>query len=166
VVPAVERLAALEGIGEEDCRLLRLAAIYHDLGFIEQYTGHEYVGMRIAGEVLPDFGFGSAQVATIANIILATKLPQSPHNILEEIMADADLDVFGRDDFFIRNQALRTELASYGRPTSDVEWYTGQLKFLQEHEYFTAAARQLRGPTKQRNLEELAERLRRLSVVT
>jgi uncharacterized protein len=166
VVPAVERLAAMEGVREEEYLLVRTAAIYHDLGFIEQYSGHESVGIRIAAEVLPDFGFRSSQVETIANIIRATKLPQSPHNLLEEIMDDADLDVFGRDDFFIRNQDLRTELATYGRPTSDVEWYTGQLKFLQEHSYFTAAARKLRGPTKQRNLEELAARLRRISVAT
>ena len=56
VVPAATRLAADEGIEGNDLRNLVTAAWFHDLGFIEQRTGHEGVGARIASEVLPGFG--------------------------------------------------------------------------------------------------------------
>ena len=159
VLPAVDRLATMEGICEEQCGLLRTAAAYHDIGFIEQYAGHEAAGIRIASATLPQFGFSPAQIRAIGNIIRATKLPQSPRNLLEQIMADADLDMLGRDDFFIRNADLRAELALCGRRATDAEWYSDQLAFLATHVYFTASARAWRGATKQRNLVGLQERL-------
>ena len=159
VLPAVERLAAMEGVGDEDRLLLRTAAAYHDLGFVESHLNHEATGIRIACETLPDFGFSARQVQVVAGLIQATKLPQSPRNLLEQIMADADLDGLGRNDFFRRSLDLRNELAAYGKPASDDEWYSYQLKFVGGHTYFTASARALRDPQKQRNLAALAARL-------
>ncbi len=159
VLPAAERLAAMEGICPEQFLLLRTAATYHDIGFIEKYTGHEAVSIRIAAEVLPRFGYSPAQIQAIADIIRATKLPQSPRNLLEQIMADADLDGLGREDFWDRNVDLRAELAVYDRPVDDVEWYKGQVQFLTAHSYFTPSAHTLRAAQKQRHLDELAIRL-------
>ena len=48
VVPAVERLAAMEGLDDVDLDLLRTAAFFHDIGFVHQYLDHEAVGVRIA----------------------------------------------------------------------------------------------------------------------
>ena len=161
VLPAVERLATLEGVTTEDRLLLLTAALYHDLGFIEEYTHNEAIGARIAAEVLPRFGYTPAHTRVIAGIIMATKLPQSPHTRLDEIIADADLDVLGRDDFMLRNQALRDELAAYGCPATDEGWYSYQLQFLQAHRYFTAAAKSLRDAQKKRNVETLTALLAR-----
>jgi uncharacterized protein len=156
VVPAVERLAALEGLDGEGLLLLRTAAHYHDLGFVEQLADHEATSVRIVSAVLPRFGFTPSQIATVEGMIMATRLPQSPHTLLEEILADADLDLFGRDDFWPLNRALRAELAALGQPMTDEEWYGRQLAFLQAHRYFTAGARTLRQELKQRHIEELA----------
>ena len=159
VLPAVERLAALEHISDEPLALLRTAAAFHDIGFIEQVLDHEMIGIRMAAEALPRFGFSAAQIRQIGGMIRATKLPQTPETLLEQIVADADLDVLGRDDFMRRNADLRAELAARGRHATDVEWFGGQLRFLQSHTYFTEAAKRTRAATKQRNLELLAERL-------
>jgi len=159
VVPAAERLAALEEVEGEALLLLRTAAFYHDLGHVEQYTDHEAIGVRIAAEVLPHFGYSTAHIQVVRGIIIATKLPQSPRALLEEIMADADLDVLGRDDFLARNQDLRAERVALGMLTTDEEWYSGQLEFIQTHRYFTAAARTLRDARKQQNIEEMVKLL-------
>ncbi len=159
VVPAAERLAAMEGVDGEALLLLRTAAFYHDLGHVEQYTNHETIGIRIAAQVLPRFGYSAAHIQVICGIIMVTKLPQSPHTLLEEIMADADLDVLGRDDFFTRNEDLRAERAALGMLITDEEWYSGQLEFIQSHRYFTAAARTLREARKQQNIKELIKLL-------
>ena len=159
VVPAAERLAALEGVDGEPLLLLRTAAYYHDLGHVEQYTNHEAIGARIAAEVLPHLGYSAAHIQVISDIIMATKLPQSPRTLLEEIMADADLDILGRDDFLARNQDLRAERAALGMPTTDEEWYSGQLEFIQTHRYFTAAARSLRDAKKQQNIKGMIKLL-------
>ena len=164
VLPAAERLAALEHISGEPLALLRTGAAFHDIGFIEQVLDHEMIGIRMAAEALPRFGFSAAQIRQIGGMIRATKLPQTPGTLLEQILADADLDVFGRDDFFGRNADLRAELAAHGQGVTDAEWLGSQVKFLRAHHYFTAAAQRTRGATKQRNLELLAERLKEVAV--
>ena len=156
VVPAVERLAALEGVDGQDLLLLRTAAYYHDLGYVEQRADHEATAVRIASEVLPRFGYSPEQINVIGGIILATRVPHDPRTHLEEIMADADLDLVGRDDFWPLNRDLRAEREALGQPMTDEEWYGGQLAFFQAHRYFTASARALRQALKQRHIEELA----------
>ncbi len=162
VMPAAARLAAIEGVDDDDRDLLCTAAAFHDIGFVERYPNHEIVGIRIAAEALPRFGFTPAQIQVVLDIILATRLPQTPFTLLEQIMADADLDVLGRNDFFQRNEHLRQELAVTGSSSTDAAWYARQLKFLMEHSYFTPAARSSRGPKKQQHIEELEARLQEL----
>jgi uncharacterized protein len=156
VLPAAIKLAALSGIKGEEKRLLEVAAAFHDIGFVVQRDEHERVSSEIAAQVLPDFGFSPAQIDSIVGMIMATRLPQTPHNLLEEILADADLDVLGRtEDFFERNHCLRSELAAYGEPITLQQWYQRQLSFLQTHRYLTQAARLIRDPGKQQNIAEL-----------
>jgi uncharacterized protein len=158
VVPAAERLASIEGLRGEDFQILITAACFHDVGFTAQYDGHEGASVRIAADILPAFGFMPVEVDLISRAILATRLPQSPANLLEEILVDADLDVLGKEDFFSRSKDLQRELEAIGRGMDDVQWYTSQVKFLKGHTYWTAAARDLRDAQKQRNIADL-ERL-------
>jgi uncharacterized protein len=157
VAPAVERLAEVEGIEGEALLLLRTAAYFHDIGFIVQYNDHESASVQIAREALPHFGYTHGQIEAISHMIMATKLPQSPGNQLEQILADGDLDNLGRDDFETRSEVLRAELETLGITSSDEEWYQRQLDFIQTHRYFTSAARKLRDAKKAQNIQELIE---------
>ncbi len=160
VMPAVLRLARLaDRLEEDEIRLLEVAAAYHDIGFIEQAENHELISMRMAAQTLPEFGFNSRQIECLMGIILATRLPQAPRTLLEQILADADLDVLGRADFFPRNELLRQELGQLGRHFTQEEWDRQQLNFLRRHTYFTAAARDLRESVKQEHIAALAQRL-------
>ncbi len=159
VLPAVQRLAAMVGLGEDEARILETAAAFHDLGFTLRRQEHERLAAEIAATVLPGFGFSPGQIATVQGMIMATQLPQSPRTPLEEILADADLDVLGREDFWQRNQDLRAELAASGTLLDDERWLASQLQMLSRHHYWTAAARTLRDEGKQRNIEALRVRL-------
>jgi uncharacterized protein len=156
VVLAVERLAAAENVIGDDLLLLRTAAYFHDIGFVERREDHEVIGARIAAEALPRFGYDTAQVVQVVGMIMATRLPQSPQTLLQQILADGDLDVLGRADFLSVNDSLRLELARAGLPASDADWYRVQLHFLRGHRYWTSSARELRDAQKQRNIEALA----------
>ncbi|MFP4439375.1 MAG: HD domain-containing protein [Chloroflexaceae bacterium] len=162
VFPAVTRLADSIGITGEDRLLLQTAACYHDIGFVIQREAHEMVSVQIARDILPSFGYNPAQLALISGMIMATRLPQSPQTLLEQMLADADLDNLGRADFFCRSQALRAELAAYGTVCSPNDWYERQILFLRQHCYFTPAARRLRDAGKQFNI--IALRLLRASM--
>jgi uncharacterized protein len=155
VLPAAERLAEWSGIKDEPLLLLRTAALYHDLGFVSLRQGHEQLSAQIAAAMLPGFGYSPEQIERIRGMIMATRLPQTPHNLLEELLADADLDALGRDDYGPRNEALRAEMAAYGVTQTDKEWLQGQLEFLSNHNYFSPAAHALRDAKKQKNIEEL-----------
>jgi uncharacterized protein len=162
VVPAAERLAGMEGIQGEALDLLLTAAWFHDIGYVERALHHELISARIARQTLPGFGYTEEQVESVSQAILATALPQSPANLLEEILTDADLDVLGSGNFMRRNGDLRRELAFLGKEFSDEQWYTGQLKFVQGHTYFTASARSLRDKQKSLNIAELRNILEEL----
>jgi uncharacterized protein len=155
VVPAVEVFAADQDVTGDELTLLMTAAWFHDLGFVKQRVGHEAAGAQIAAEVLPDLGYGPKQVERVQGIIMATLVPQQPRNLLEQIMADADLDVLGREDFLECNGNLRRELAYFGDGFSDAAWYSGQLNFVSSHVYFTPAAQKIRNERKAVNVADL-----------
>lgn len=163
VLPGSARIAQHSGVSEDELRLLEVAAAFHDVGFTEEYANHEIIGTRIAAQVLPNYGFSGRQIERVMGMILATRLPQSPRNLLEEILADADLDTLGRADFLARNEALRQEWTSYGRETLLEPWYEGQLAFLKSHSYFTPAARMLRNEMKKKNIAIMEEKLRAMN---
>src|SRR5689334_12925657 len=92
VLEQAERIAQSENItGEEDLLLLRTAAMYHDSGFLISYTGHEQDSCTIFREDAAAFGFTIEQCEIIEGLIMATRVPQVPTGILQQIICDADL---------------------------------------------------------------------------
>ncbi|MBK5272334.1 MAG: HD domain-containing protein, partial [Bacteroidia bacterium] len=80
VLEQAERIAKAENIsGAEDLMLLKVACLYHDRGFLITYSGHEEVGCKMAKEELPVFHFADKQIKIICGLIMATKIPQTPH---------------------------------------------------------------------------------------
>lgn len=159
VAPVAERIAAAEGMHGKSLYLLLTAAWFHDLGFVEQALYHELIGARIAVQVLPSFGFGNREVEIVRWAILATAMPQAPQNLLESILADADLFTLGCENFEQRNSDLRQEHALLGTLYTDEQWYSSQLKFLERHRYFTCSARNFFDAQKQSNMEYLRSML-------
>ena len=159
VTQAVERLAIMEGITDEDLFLLKSAATYHDAGFIEKYDKNEEIGMRLAREILPKYGYTQEQIDIIDGLIKATEIPQSPNTHLQQIMCDADLDYLGRDDFHEIADLLRRELREHGKLNSDRMWDEIQIKFLDQHTYFTKSAIRLRQAKKEKHIQEIKDKL-------
>jgi uncharacterized protein len=159
VVPAVERLAKLELVNDEDTVLLVTGAYFHDLGFIRQRQDHESISIQLAEQILPTLGYADSQIAVIREIIQATRVPQSPTTLLQMIMVDADMDNLGNENFWIRSQDLRQELDNFGSKYSDEGWYTYQLGLMQSHKYFTASERALRDALKKQHIEEVKKLL-------
>lgn len=158
VTQAVERLAIMEGITDEDLFLLKSAATYHDAGFVERYDKNEEIGIRMAREILPKYGYTQEQLDIIDGLIKSTEIPQSPKTHLEQIMCDADLDYLGRDDFHVIADYLRRELREHNKLNSDRMWDEIQIKFLNQHTYFTKSAIDLRQEKKQKHIREIEER--------
>lgn len=161
VVSAVERLAFLEGVTDEGLFLLKSAATYHDAGFVESYDSNEAIGARLADEILPKYGYTEKHIEQIKELIYVTQIPHRPKNKLEEIICDADLDYLGRDDFHEISDKLKRELMEHGKIQGSRQWDEIQVKFLNQHRYFTKTAIRTRTAKKEQNLQEVIERLER-----
>lgn len=159
VMAAAVEFARAAGIAARETDLLRVAAAFHDLGFIERPADHEICSVRIAAQVLPAFAFDAAAIEQIMSLILATRLPQSPRTYLEQLMCDADLSGLGGEDFSERSAALLQERHAFGQRLSDAAWWQEQIDFLARHHYWTEVAETLRAGGKARNLFRLHQRL-------
>ncbi|HOI33332.1 MAG TPA: hypothetical protein PLC47_11225, partial [Bacteroidales bacterium] len=114
---------------------------------------HEKASVLIAKKLLPDHGFNPDQIVRINKLILATRMPQRPDDLASEIICDADLDYLGRTDYFIISHKLRLEWIMFDGYSEDLtKWYQAQIDFLENHQYFTDAAKNLREKGKQHNL--------------
>lgn len=151
VYKVAKKYARMEEVSEKSELLLLTAALYHDLGYIEQEEKHEEDSAKIAQETLSMFGYGPSDIETIRKTILATKLPQKPQTHLQEILCDSDLDNFGREDFLERTQDLMKEQKVHDKE----KWLKDLLKLMKSHRYFTESARGLRGGKKQKNIKKL-----------
>jgi uncharacterized protein len=149
------RIAKEEGVGDKDILLLKVAALYHDSGFLRTYKNHEEMSYVIFLEDAEEFEFSEAERQRIQGLIMATKVPQQPQNHLERIICDADLDYLGRDDFFTTGKELRKEFLSYGIIKNDEEWDQLQINFLSKHHYHTETSKQQREKEKQRHFQQL-----------
>ncbi|MEO8589194.1 MAG: HD domain-containing protein [Flavobacteriales bacterium] len=145
-------IAEQEGVTGEGLALLKIAALYHDSGFTKQNLEHEVAGCNIVREKLPGFGFSENQIELICDMIMSTKIPQTPRNKLGRILCDADLDYLGRNDFALIGSTLFKEMRTYGVLKSEREWNELQVRFIERHRYFTATNKKLREPEKQQHL--------------
>lgn len=153
VLQAVVVIGESESVTGHELLLLRIAALFHDSGFIYQYKGHEERSCMLAKEHLPGFGFTPVDIEAICGMIMATAVPQQPRNKLERIICDADLDYLGRDEYYTTSEKLYREFLAFGIVHSKLEWDTLQLHFFESHRYHTAFSLRERAPLKQHHLE-------------
>ena len=153
-------IAKEEGIRDEnDFLLLKISSLYHDVGFLDTYDRHEERSCEIAMGELAGFGFAAGEIDKICGMIRATKVPQEPKTQLEEIICDADLDYLGRSDFFSIAEGLFNEFRDQKIIPGDKHWNLLQIRFFENHKYFTSTAKRKRQGQKHVHLKVLQEKV-------
>jgi len=155
VVTEVELIGWAEGCTDEEILLLKTAALFHDAGHTIAYDNHEFYGTQLARDMLPEYNYTPEQIDRICEIIMATKLPPRPKNLLEEIICDSDLDYLGRSDFIPVSNTLYEELKAQNKVGTLNDWNKLQVKFISGHQYFTKTARSIREVNKQQQIERI-----------
>lgn len=159
VLQQAERIAIAEDIADPKLLLLiKIAALFHDTGFLHTYKGHEIESCRIMEGHMKDNNLTASDIDLIKGMIMATKVPQTPHNLPEMILCDADLDYLGRDDFKAISDTLKDEFMVYGVIKNEHDWDEIQVSFFESHRYFTATSLQNRYPLKMKHLESLKQK--------
>jgi len=161
VLQSAEMIGTEEKINEHEMLLLKVAVLYHDAGFTRVYRNHEEVGCEMARTDLPKFGFTTEDLEVICGMIMATKIPQSPKTKLEQIIADADLEYLGTDDFERIGRTLFDEIKIYLGVESERQWNIIQMNFLKNHSYHTNFCKQHREAKKNENLQLVVSAIER-----
>jgi hypothetical protein len=155
VVTEVELIGWGEGCSDEEILILKTAGLFHDAGHTIAYDNHEFYGAELVREMLPKYSYTTEQTDRICEIIMATKLPPRPKNLLEDIICDSDLDYLGRSDFIPVSNTLYEELKAQNKIGTLNDWNKIQVKFITGHQYFTNTARSLREVNKQLQIERI-----------
>ncbi|GAB1309641.1 hypothetical protein KH5_23240 [Urechidicola sp. KH5] len=151
------------GVSESDMELLQLASWFHDTGYVKGAENHEEESVVIATKFLREQKVTSAIIEKVAAIIIATKMPQKPNGLLEEIICDADLYHFGTENFSKITNLVRAEkLELLQKEFTDVEWLIANQNFLEKHSFFTDAAYKKLQQQKDLNLLKIKKDLKKM----
>jgi uncharacterized protein len=112
---------------------------------------------QLAKKELPQFNFSNKEINSICGMIMATKIPQQPHNILEKILADADLEYLSTKYFYPVSDKLFSELKHFNSKLTEEKWNDIQINFIGNHSYHTNYCKRYKEFRKKRNLKVLLE---------
>lgn len=144
-------------LGEREMFIITTAAWFHDTGY---YNGgaidHELRGADKAEQWLKENEIDRDTIEAVRGCILATRIPQNPHNLMEQIVCDADLYHLGTDEFYEHNKEMRKEVEwRTGKKLDKSDWRKGTIALLETHHYHTDYSRNLLERKKHKILEEL-----------
>ena len=167
VVEAVELLGQACELSEPEMEVCKLAAWFHDLGYDQGQEEHEERSCAYAAAFLRKHGYDEGDLQKVQACIRATKLPQQPADLAEQVVCDADLSHLGNHTYWNRCGRIRQELLlTQQRIMSEPEWVTFELNFLDNHHYHTDIAKSLFGKRKQKHIKELKKYQLRLNPET
>lgn len=161
VVEACDHIAGHYKLSDKDLFVVKVAAWFHDTGYFEKVIDHERISARNAETFLQAEGVDADIIAAVKSCILATRMPQQPANLLEDILCDADLYHLGTDDFAKRNKLLRQEAAALNNKNiSKKKWQQNTLQLLESHHYHTDYCQRHLNNKKHRHMEKLKQHMK------
>lgn len=142
--------------------LIAVAAVFHDAGYIKQYRENEPIGAQLAREAMQKRGhFSSKEIQTVEDMILSTAFVKGsgvptrmPLNSDSIYIMDADLASFGRDDFFENLEKLINE-GEMNSPEKRKRFYQFTLDIMNNHIFYSTAAKNLLSEKKKQNTRSL-----------
>jgi len=161
VVMHSELIAGNYELNEEDHTALVLAAWFHDTGYSAGIDKvHEEESEKIATDFLKQHNASQGLIDKVNGCIAATRMPQSPTNLIEQIICDADLFHLGTNDFSEKNKLLRQEINQFQENRmGKKDWIRLNMEFLNRHRYFTEYAREMLEPVKRQHLKKLQDKV-------
>ena len=163
VAKAVNTLVASYDLTSEQIEDLNFAAWFHDMGYTEGSNQHEERSCEYATQWMQDYALAQERIENVCTLIMATKLPQKPTTLSEQIIADADLSHLGMSTYWACCDLVRQEMAFMsGKHMSEKEWVEFELHFMENHDYHSEAAKKQYEKRKQKHVRLLLKQKIRL----
>ena len=157
VVSRTLEISAYYELPEHELFIATTAAWFHDSGYLlGGQKGHERQGADMVRTFLTEHHVPGGLIDAIGGCILATRLPQCPAGLLEQIVCDADLYHFGTLELFTRDKLMRQELEIVnGCLIGEAKWVAATIRLLESHSYHTSYCQNTLNEQKQINLQIL-----------
>lgn len=156
---ATQELGKRYHLSEEKLEILEIAALFHDTGFTQEYSGHENISKQLAKEFLTKEKYPEEKTAQVLELIEVTKMGVEPESLLQKIMKDADFNTNG-STYLEKSKALRHEWEIFcGIKMTDEEWMQNNRNFWKGHQFYTGEAMALYGKEKKKTLKKLKKEL-------
>ena len=164
VVEASMQIAEGYELTDKEKEIIQLAAWFHDMGYDQGGQDHELRGSRYATNFLTKHAYSLEDIEQVSKCILATRWPQQPGSLLEEIVCDADLSHLGNEWYWDRCGKVRQELLLVeGKVLSEQDWVDSELQFITNHHFHTEVARELFDKRKEKHIRQLLKQKLRLN---
>ena len=137
VLEKATHIAIKEKISSDKLFLLQVAALYHDSGFVIDPSNHEHESCNLARKNLPKHHFNTKEIYEICVIIMVTKLPQSPKNTVEAVLADADLYYLSTKESPELSMKLYQEWQINQHDLTPKQWVEISDSFIKNHQFHT-----------------------------
>ncbi|RVU02752.1 phosphohydrolase [Mucilaginibacter limnophilus] len=159
VVTSTVQIANHYQLNNEDFFIVVCAAWFHDTGYMIDATKHEEGGAHAAADYLKHKLVDRAVIDKVSGVIMATRMPQQPNGLLEEILCDADLFHLGTEDYRKKSRQLREEIKLLcHKEINKSDWRKKTIELMESHRYFTNYCRLLLDDQKAKNLAELKQK--------
>lgn len=150
VIDSVVKMANYYGFSQRAKQLLQVSALFHDMGYLEDYANHELRGAKMLREAKKDLDFSDNEIDFIAELILKTEINKRPINLMQSILRDADVSYLGRKDATLWGNLLKREYINLGKIDSEYEFAELERKFLKKHRFSTLYGQIMYGPGKRK----------------
>ena len=151
VVSNAEIIGKYCKLDEESLNILRICALFHDVGYVDAYDDHEIYSAERAKIYLQSKNIDAEIIAQVEVAILSTKTPQNPKDKISKILCDSDLMNLTFDDYFEQIDLMRKEWEKVGKAKlNSQEFYLSSLEFFQSHEYHSKYGKKVLQPKKEK----------------
>ncbi|MCB2221289.1 MAG: HD domain-containing protein [Bacteroidetes bacterium] len=154
VVNAANEIGAKSDLSHEDLNLVLFCAWFHDLGYSKTYMNHEEQSIAIATSFLEKKGADQELIRHVAEIIMATKIPQDPRDEVAKVLCDADLKHLSEVNYYDFAEKIRQEQKSVeNRKISKLDFDLLSEAFFKQHHYHTDYGKKVLSKGKEKNFE-------------
>ena len=152
VCNAVKLFTEETPLPRETYSALRIAAIFHDFGYLVQSFDNEALALPYLEDFGNRFKIDEVLLQHVGDLIMETTFPYTPLTPAGMLLCDADIEYIGRDMFFRQAGLFRRELAADNIVYTDKQWWALEMGFLQANTFFTPVCRRLRNDGRLSNL--------------
>ena len=151
VVRNAEIIGEYSKLSQDSRNVLRISALFHDVGYISSYENHEKESAAYATEFLRSKNIDETVIESVVKCILATRMPQQPKDEISRILCDADLMNLTFDDYFEQIDLMRQEWEKTGKAKlNNHQAYLTSLDFFKAHQYHSEYGKRILQPKKEK----------------